>query len=76
MVRAKFKVYAIEASSWGGDKKLVTVKLRPVTSGSPENKAFYEASPSGDMTLGTLNEEASKQFSLNQEFYVDFTPAE
>jgi len=52
-----------------------TVKLSPVTDGSAENKAFYEATPGGIIELGTVNEEALKQFNIGDEFYIDFTPA-
>jgi hypothetical protein len=52
-----------------------TVHLSPVTSGSDENKKFYEATPGGKIELGTVNGEALKQFAIGDEFYVDFTPA-
>jgi hypothetical protein len=76
-VRAKFMVRAIERSMWGNrDQNLVTVKLVPVTTGSEENKQFYDASPSGSMELGVLNASASAQFELGKEYYVDFTRAD
>mgnify|MGYP001609184673 CR=1 FL=1 len=74
-VRAKFKVTGINLTGWG-DKPLKTITLSPVSQGSPENKAFYEATPSGEMKIGTLNEEAGKQFELGDEFYIDFTKAD
>ncbi|WP_395008670.1 hypothetical protein [Undibacterium sp.] len=70
-VRAKFKVTSITETS-GGTK---AVKLYPVTSGSEENKEFYKFTPSGEINLGVLNEAAAKQFAVDQEFFVDFTPA-
>lgn len=77
-VRAKFKVYAIEASSYGEDGRILkTVKMRPVYADkSPENKEFYKWSPCGELSLGVLNEAASEQFHLGKEYYLDFTPAE
>ncbi|MDN8617853.1 hypothetical protein [Variovorax ginsengisoli] len=76
-VRAKFKVVSITTSArWNGPGTMGTVKLQPVTSGSEENKKFYEATPSGEITLGTINQDALAQFEIGKEFYVDFTPAE
>lgn len=70
-VRAKFKVSSITEQS--GNFK--TIKLQPVSSGSPENEQFFRYTPHGEISLGTLNEEASKQFSVDQVFYIDFIPA-
>jgi hypothetical protein len=58
--------------------KMATIKLCPVyANGDPnhENTKFWQASPSGSIELGCVNPEASKQFNLGQEFYIDFTPA-
>ena len=75
--RAKFKVTRIETSLHYRDtsKEVRTLVLAPVTGGSPENDAFYDATPSGEIKLGTLNPEAWAPFKLGGEFYVDFTPA-
>jgi hypothetical protein len=77
-VRAKFVVNSIERRKhWDGTgKELQTIKLSPVTGGSDENKAFWAASPAGDINLGTVNGDAAAQFELGKEYYVDFTPAE
>lgn len=77
-VRAKFTVDAKrETLHWQKDKgTLVTVEMSPVMSGSPENVAFYEATPGGKIELGTLNGDAAKAFELGKSYYVDFTPAE
>lgn len=76
-VRAKFKVSKIEITGNTTDEReLGTVHLSPVTGGSEENKKFYNYTPCGGMTLGTLNAEALKQFKVGKEYYVDFTPAE
>jgi hypothetical protein len=76
-VRAKFKVISITTQlHWQKDKgEIGTVQLQPVTSGSPENDKFYEATPSGEIRLGLLNKNALAQFALGSEVYVDFTPA-
>jgi hypothetical protein len=77
-VRAKFIVNSIERKKhWDHTKgETQTIKLTPVTSGSEENKAFYDATPSGSIDLMLLNEDAGKQLELGKEYYVDFTPAE
>jgi len=75
-VRAKFKVQSIMTTGrWNGPGLMGTVKLNPVSGNSEENKRFYEATPSGSIELGTINEDALRQFAIGQEFYVDFTPA-
>lgn len=76
-VRAKFKVQEITEHAYG-DKLMKTIKLHPVygnVEGS-ENKAFWEASPNGEIRLGTINMDAAAQFEINAEYYIDFTKAE
>ena len=79
MVRAKFKVTQIAMQPhWDKSKgkKVGTITLQPVTGGSPENEAFYAATPGGSITLSTVNEEALEKFELDGEYYVDFEKAE
>lgn len=54
-----------------------TLNFTPVYSDVPgsENKAFWDASPSGSIQLGVVNQEAWKHFELGKEYYLDFTPA-
>lgn len=55
-----------------------TLKFSPVYGkGDPEheNTKFWKASPSGSITLGTVNPEAWVQFEMGKEYYVDFTAA-
>ena len=90
MVRAKFVVVRTESTQtqkkkdrekgWGREN-LETVEMRtivmvPVSGGSEENKRFWEASPSGELKLGTVNPEAWREFDLGGEYYVDFSKAE
>lgn len=89
MVRAKFKVVRIEASQTqrridptrGFEVvnmemlEMRTIVMIPVYGGSEENRKFWDASPSGEVRLGTINPEAWAAFSLGGEYYVDFTPA-
>ncbi len=54
-----------------------TLNFTPVTGvGSEENKAFWDATPTGSLQLGVVNPEAWKQFELGKSYYLDFSPAE
>lgn len=56
-----------------------TVVLSPVYgNGDPnhENTKFWNASPSGEIKLGTINPDAWAAFELGAEMYVTFEPAE
>ncbi len=76
MVRAKFKVTAVEPNNAEKEEdKGSTVHLFPVT-GSPENESFYKWTPGGNIILSTINTEAAAQFEVGKEYYVDFTPAD
>jgi hypothetical protein len=70
-VRAKFKVTSVTESEGG----LKTVTLQPVISGSPENEKFFKWTPSGSIQIGTINPDASAQFTPGDQFFVDFTKA-
>jgi hypothetical protein len=70
-VRCKFKCVGKEDNTDGS-----TVTLEPVTYGSKENEDFFNYTPYGSFYFGTINKEASKQFEVNKEYYIDLTPAE
>ena len=53
-----------------------TLVFNPVVGGSEENKRFFAYTPSGEFKLNTVNPEVWKNFELNHEYYLDFTPAE
>lgn len=85
-VRAKFKVTGIDRTKSMkrnpdgsySPAEVRTVRFAPVYGeGGPdeENRKFWDATPSGEIKLGCANLEAAEQFELDQEFYVDFTPA-
>jgi hypothetical protein len=62
-----------------GPGEVITAVLAPVYgSGDPahENTKFWQYTPTGEITLGTVNEAAGKYFELGKEYYVDFTKAE
>lgn len=69
-VRAKFRVDSVELTA-----DSATVKMTPVVSGSEENKKFYRWTPSGSITLATVNRDAADQFEPGGEYYVDFSRA-
>jgi hypothetical protein len=74
-VRAKFQVSSKESRlSYGGAEEVV-VKMRPVTSGSEENRAFYAATPTGNIDLGTVNRQAAAYFEFGKEYYVTLPEA-
>lgn len=54
----------------------VGVKLQAVWGDdSPENKAFFDATPSGEITVHVRKAEVGDSFELGKTYYVDFTPA-
>lgn len=86
-VRAKFKVDKIERQIYGRyDSKtntstpveMQTVVMSPVYSNEEgtENKKFWDASPSRQLTLGCINQAAWQHFELGKEYYIDFTKVE
>lgn len=89
-VRAKFTVTRIEsqvipistkrADGSGYDtvkREMRTVVMHPVYSEDPndENRKFWDASPSGELRLGTVNPAAWAAFELDATYYLDFTKA-
>lgn len=67
---------------WNADNiepvEMQTLVFSPVYgNGDPnhENTKFWQASPSGEIKLGTVNPEAWKAFQLDHEYYIDFHPA-
>jgi hypothetical protein len=76
-VRAKFYITTIEP--YHGGKGGGTVKLRPVYSADPahENKTFWDATPTGEISMQINNPSAFDFFTakIGKEFYVDFSEA-
>lgn len=71
MVRAKVHCQLVERFSDGSGN----AHFHPVYSGSPENEAFWKATPGGTIILYTVNPQALAQFEQGKEYYLDFTPA-
>ncbi|MCL4296174.1 MAG: hypothetical protein KJ077_10620 [Anaerolineae bacterium] len=58
----------------GGQKASIIWSYRfiPVTDGSIENRAFWAATPSGEIKLSAIVDDL---FTVGQEYYLDFVPA-
>jgi hypothetical protein len=71
--RCKFRChYKSDQGSW------VDVRLSPVYSDAPgsENKAFWDATPCGEISLQIANKAAAEMFEPNKEYYIDISTAE
>lgn len=76
MVRAKFKVWSVKQHiDKDGAVTGIDVELGAVTSGSEENKAFWQYTPSGQIKMTITNPAVFDFFRPDMEFYSDFTPA-
>lgn len=75
-MRAKFKVNSItQTANWNKPGGLLySLTLNPVTSGSEENKRFFEATPGGEIKLSVVQAEIGTHFPVGTEVYIDFTP--
>ena len=71
MIRCKFKVSSITHYETGR-----SIKLNVVYADSPENKAFFASTPSGEISISVVKAEVEALLELGKEFYVDFSPAE
>jgi len=70
VIRAKFTVNEVRKGMYGH-----SVRLMPVTSGSAEDRAFFKATPGGQIELTGITEEVVGLFGEpGAKFYVDFTP--
>lgn len=73
-VRAKFVCSSVTSYAYPGN---VQVVLSPVMdSKTPENKAFWDATPNGRLDMTITNREATDLFVPGQSYYLDFTLAE
>ena len=82
-IRAKFAVTSIHEQYCGLDKDkktstIHTVELQPIYSSDStgENKAFWDATPTGKLTMTLTNKTAIEHFTTGKEFYLDFIPVE
>jgi hypothetical protein len=58
---------------WCSESLRERITLEPVTHGSEENRAFWQATPAGKITL-CITTSARDLFVVGREYYVDFTP--
>lgn len=57
---------------------VITVEMTPVAADddNPENKEFWDATPSGKLELQCVHEEAVKHLEVGKEYYLDIVPAD
>lgn len=73
MIRCKFICNSVTKQKGSGpDGFSYSAQFNAVYSGSPENDAFFVATPSGSVTLQTIKADV---FEPGKEYYIDFTPA-
>jgi hypothetical protein len=58
------------------DKACRSIQFVPVYSGSEENKKFFAATPGGQFSFYTVNEEALNSFAQGKEYYIDISLVE
>lgn len=75
-VLAKFNVTSITKTRYFG-KDVCSVKLQPVYNDSPENKQFWDATPSGSIEINILRPDVAQFFEINlgKAVYVQFLEA-
>lgn len=70
--RAKFYLYS--KTTYAGDSA-TNLMFQAVTSGSPENDAFFKWTPTGKLEM-SVKPEVAERFEIGKSYYLDFTPAE
>ncbi len=66
--RSKFECVSKKVTTWSNEYEFLAV-----TSGSPENDAFFKTTPSGKITINVKNEGVN--FEVGKKYYVDFSEA-
>lgn len=69
-IRCKFRCDSVERFA-----EASSIKLHAVTDGSSENKQFFKWTPSGQLAVAMVNQEAAAQFEPGKDYYIDITPA-
>lgn len=72
-VRALMKLTS-EKSHAGWEAKELTFTAEYDTT-IPEESRFWEATPTGSITMTVTSKAALEQFKLGEKYYVDFSPA-
>lgn len=78
MTRCKMRCTEVAKQiGWGDHPIIYAAKFRVVMPShdgpSDENKKFFAATPSGEITLGTIRDD---HFEVGRVYHVDFTPAD
>lgn len=73
MTRAKFRCHILEVFNAGTDQEAKTAKFHPVYGDTPENKEFFKATPSGELSLCWMNPNVN--IEVNKEYFLDITEA-
>lgn len=72
MIRCKARVTEVTQYDTSGAR---SIKLTAVYGDTPENKAFFQATPSLAISVSVVRPEVAAQLEIGKEFYVDFTEA-
>jgi len=73
MVRCKFVCNTVEKQYLSVDKFQWRYKFHAVYSNSPENKKFWEATPTGTLEFACMNQ--GPLFEPGKEYYLDINLA-
>lgn len=77
VIRSKFRcAQVLESKDADGQVTAQIVKLYPVTGGSEENKAFWEATPSGAYEVTITNKAAFDHYVPGRCYYFDSIPVD
>lgn len=74
-VRCKFVCNEVSEQHFSDGSKQWKYKFNAVYSGSPENKEFWKATPSGSLEFQCMNNGAHPLFESGKEYYIDLNPA-
>lgn len=68
-VRCKFKCESVsKREGFNGAKFAYSAEFRAVYGGSPENDAFFLATPNGQLQVSSLREDS---FQVGHDYYID-----
>ena len=71
--RCKFKCDSItKQKGWNGAEFVYDAKFSVVYGDTEENKKFFAATPSGQLSVGGI---LSDQFEVGKEYYIDISEA-
>ena len=74
--RCKFQCMSVMHRMHGVKITGIEVELYPIYGNSPENKAFWDATPNGSLKLTLSKPEHVGLFETGKEYYLDITSIE